>query len=85
MGFFAPYVGTVFGDVLLQFAPLGLGVSVQAAFLFSFLGYFAGSVGHWFARWPQAALWLDRLAGLLFWGLAGQACFLLSFLGSFAG
>jgi threonine/homoserine/homoserine lactone efflux protein len=51
--------------------------TVQAAFLFSFLGYFAGSVGQWFARWPQAALWFDCLAGSIFCGLGARLIFIV--------
>jgi threonine/homoserine/homoserine lactone efflux protein len=43
--------------------------TVQAALLFGVLGYFAGTVGQWFARWPRVALWFDRLAGAIFCSL----------------
>jgi threonine/homoserine/homoserine lactone efflux protein len=65
------------GDVLWQLALLGVAFTVQAAFLFSFLGYFAGSVGQWFARWPLASLWFDRLAGLIFCGLGARLIFIV--------
>ncbi len=57
------------GSVGWQMAALGLTFTVQAAVLFSLLGFFAGSIGLWFNRRPRAGLWLDRLAGTVFIGL----------------
>ena len=69
LAFLPQFVQTERGDVPWQLAALGVAFTVQAAVLFGSLGYFAGTVGQWFARWPKVALWFDRLAGLIFCGL----------------
>jgi len=69
LAFLPQFVDASQGDVPWQLAALGVVFTLQAAVLFSSLGYFAGTVGQWFARWPAVALWFDRLAGLVFCGL----------------
>ena len=69
LAFLPQFVQAERGDVPWQLAALGVAFTVQAAVLFSSLGYFAGTVGQWFARWPVVALWFDRLAGVIFCGL----------------
>ena len=69
LAFLPQFVQAERGDVPWQLAALGAAFTVQAAVLFSSLGYFAGKVGQWFARWPAVALWFDRLAGAIFCGL----------------
>ena len=69
LAFLPQFVQAERGDVPWQLAALGVAFTVQAALLFGSLGYFAGTVGQWFARWPKVALWFDRLAGLIFCGL----------------
>jgi threonine/homoserine/homoserine lactone efflux protein len=69
LAFLPQFVQAERGDVPWQLAALGVAFTVQAAVLFGSLGYFAGTVGQWFARWPKVALWFDRLAGLIFCGL----------------
>ena len=54
------------GHVAWQTAQLGLVFTVQAALLFSLLGYFSGTVGQWLQRHGSAGVWLDRLAGTIF-------------------
>jgi threonine/homoserine/homoserine lactone efflux protein len=54
------------GRVAWQLALLGLLFTLQAALLFSLLGYFSGSVGAWLNRRPSVGQWLDRLAGTVF-------------------
>ncbi|MFC5461850.1 LysE family translocator [Massilia niabensis] len=54
------------GDVPAQMLALGVTFTVQAAILFGLLGYFAGAVGGWLERKPDAGKWLDRLAGGVF-------------------
>jgi threonine/homoserine/homoserine lactone efflux protein len=69
LAFLPQFVQAERGDVPWQLAALGVALTLQAAVLLGSLGYFAGNVGQWFARWPVVALWFDRLAGLIFCGL----------------
>ena len=69
LAFLPQFVDASQGDVPWQLAALGVVFTLQAAVLFGSIGYFAGTVGQWFARWPAVALWFDRLAGLVFCGL----------------
>ena len=77
LAFLPQFVDASQGDVLWQLAQLGVAFTVQAALLFGSLGYFAGKVGQWFARWPLVALWFDRVAGLIFCGLGARLIFLI--------
>lgn len=52
-----------------QMLELGLWFTLQAAVLFVSLGWFAGHIGAWLSRRPQAGVWLDRLAALVMAGL----------------
>jgi len=58
------------GRVGLQMALYGLSFAVITILVFVPLGYFSGQVGAWLRRRPGVALWLDRLTGVLFIGLA---------------
>ena len=69
LAFLPQFVDATRGDVSWQLAAFGLAFTGQAAVLFGLLGYFAGTVGQGFARWPAVAVWFDRLAGLIFCGL----------------
>lgn len=71
LSFLPQFVQPARGDSTLQIAQLGLLFTLQAALLFSLLGYFAGKVGEWLKAKRQRGLWLDRLAGgvLLLLGL----------------
>lgn len=77
LAFLPQFVDASQGDVPWQLAQLGVAFTVQAALLFGGLGYFAGKVGQWFARWPLVALWFDRVAGLIFCGLGARLIFLV--------
>jgi threonine/homoserine/homoserine lactone efflux protein len=77
LAFLPQFVDASQGDVPWQLAQLGVAFTVQAALLFGSLGYFAGTVGQWFARWPLVALWFDRVAGLIFCGLGVRLIFLV--------
>ena len=72
LAFLPQFVQAARGDVPWQLAQLGVAFTAQAALLFGLLGYFAGTVGQWFARWPVVALWFDRLAGVIFCGLGAR-------------
>lgn len=63
LSFLPQFVQPARGDSMLQIAQLGLLFTLQAALLFSLLGYFAGQVGEWLKAERQRGLWLDRLAG----------------------
>jgi threonine/homoserine/homoserine lactone efflux protein len=63
LSFLPQFVQPARGDGTLQIAQLGLLFTLQAALLFSLLGYFAGQVGEWLKAKRQRGLWLDRLAG----------------------
>ena len=76
LAFLPQFVQADSGDVPWQLAQLGVAFTVQAAVLFGLLGYFAGTVGQWFARWPLVALWFDRLAGVIFCGLGARLIFI---------
>ena len=72
LAFLPQFVQAARGDVPWQLAQLGVAFTAQAALLFGLLGYFAGTVGQWFARWPLVAVWFDRLAGVIFCGLGAR-------------
>ena len=54
------------GSVGLQLAGLGIAFTIQAAILFSLLGYYSGAIGQWLKRKPTAGAILDRIAGTVF-------------------
>lgn len=66
LSFLPQFVVTDNGQVALQLAGLGLIFTLQAAVLFSSLGYFSGAVGQWLNRRPKAGVILDRVAGTVF-------------------
>ena len=53
-----------------QMAILGAVFAVQTAVVFGAIAWGAGYVGEWLQRRPGAAVWLDRLAGVVFLLLA---------------
>ncbi|RUR50817.1 LysE family translocator [Vreelandella populi] len=69
LSFLPQFVVTINGRVPVQLAGLGLTFTLQAAVLFSLLGYFSGAVGQWLNRRPKAGMILDRVAGTIFVGL----------------
>jgi threonine/homoserine/homoserine lactone efflux protein len=69
LSFLPQFVVVSRGQVGLQLGLLGLVFTVQAALLFTLLGWFSGAIGGWLARRPGAGKWLDRLAGTVFVGL----------------
>lgn len=58
-----------------QMLVLGLLFIAVTIFVFVPLGLGAAAIGQWLRRWPAAGLWLDRVAGVLFLGLAGYVLF----------
>ncbi|CAG8865746.1 Homoserine/homoserine lactone efflux protein [Pseudomonas fluorescens] len=75
LSFLPQFVVADRGQVGAQLAGLGLIFTVQAAILFSVLGYFSGSIGQWLSRKPKAGLILDRVAGTVFMGLGLKLIF----------
>ncbi|WP_268945174.1 LysE family translocator [Pseudomonas congelans] len=69
LSFLPQFVIAENGHVGAQIAELGITFTLQAAVLFSVLGYFSGAVGQWLGRRPNASCMLDRLAGTVFIGL----------------
>lgn len=49
---------------------LGLLFAAQTVVIFGAIGWFAGSIGSRLQRQPRIALWLDRIAAVVFIGLA---------------
>jgi threonine/homoserine/homoserine lactone efflux protein len=76
LAFLPQFVVPQRGDVAWQLALLGGVFTLQAAILFVLLGYFSGTVGQWFARWPRVGLGFDRLAGIIFCGLGLRLIFI---------
>lgn len=54
------------GSVGSQLAGLGVAFTIQAAILFSLLGYYSGAIGQWLKKTPKAGVILDRVAGTVF-------------------
>jgi threonine/homoserine/homoserine lactone efflux protein len=54
------------GSTGIQLGALGIVFTLQAAVLFSLLGYYSGAIGQWLKRKPKAGLILDRVAGTVF-------------------
>jgi len=69
LSFLPQFVVAARGDANLQIGMLGIVFTLQAAVIFSLLGYFSGSIGQWLNRTPRAGMWLDRIAGTVFIGL----------------
>ncbi|MFG6447840.1 LysE family translocator [Roseateles sp. BYS180W] len=72
LAFLPQFVRPAQGEVALQLGLLGLIFTAQAALLFGTLGWCAGGLGARLARWPQAGVWLDRTAGLIFIALGAR-------------
>lgn len=69
LSFLPQFVISTHGHVGWQMAALGITFTLQAAVLFSLLGYFSGSIGQWLNAKPGASMLLDRIAGIVFVGL----------------
>lgn len=70
IAFLPQFVDPARGAVWAQMLLLGALFAVQTVVIFGSLGWFAGSVGVRLQRQPQLAVWLDRCAGTIFFGLA---------------
>ena len=58
------------GPVWLQMVVLGALFAAQTVIIFGSLGWSAGSIGDRLQRQPALAVWLDRVAALIFFGVA---------------
>ena len=56
----------------LQIIVLGVIFTLSAMLVFQLIALFAGAIGNWLRRRPRAGVWLDRLTGVLFIGLAAR-------------
>jgi len=70
IAFLPQFVDPARGAVWAQLLLLGAVFAAQTVVIFGSLGWFSGSVGARLQRQPTVAVWLDRLAGTLFIGLA---------------
>lgn len=66
LSFLPQFVVAGHGHVGWQTVQLGLIFTLQAALLFSLLGYFSGVIGAYLQRHARTGVWLDRLAGTIF-------------------
>ena len=69
LSFLPQFVVAEQGHVGWQLGVLGLLFTLQAGLLFAALAYFAAAIGAWLSRRPEAGMWLDRIAGMVFIGL----------------
>ncbi len=58
------------GAVGVQMVVLGIVFALQTVIVFGAIAVAAGSIGRMLARRPHFGIWLDRLAGVMFIGLA---------------
>lgn len=72
LSFLPQFVDASRGRVEWQLGLLGVLFSLQAAVLFGLIGYFAGTIGTWLARKPNAGKWLNQMTGILFFSLGAR-------------
>ena len=58
------------GDLVIQFLMLGVIFMAVALGIFLIIAGLAGSLGHWFNQSPKSQIVLNRMAGMVFVGLA---------------
>ena len=75
LAFLPQFVEESAGDRGLQLAVLGLVFTVNAVLVFSLVGFFSGRVGSLLQGRAGVSKWLDRMTGVLFWGLAVRLLF----------
>jgi len=66
LAFLPQFVDARHGGTGWQVVQLGLVFAIQAAVIFGLIGWFSGAIGERMSRRPALALWLDRLAGVIF-------------------
>ena len=70
IAFLPQFVDQARGEVWPQMLLFGALFAAQTVVIFGSLGWFAGSIGARLQRQPGLAVWLDRCAGTIFFGLA---------------
>lgn len=70
IAFLPQFVDPSRGALWPQMVLLGLLFAVQTVLIFGLVGWFAGSIGQRLQAQPRIAVWLDRVAGAIFVGLA---------------
>jgi threonine/homoserine/homoserine lactone efflux protein len=70
LAFLPQFANPDLGSVSLQIVMYGLIFIVVTLFVFGSIAITAGRLGHWLRRSITAQLWLNRVAGLVFVGLA---------------
>jgi threonine/homoserine/homoserine lactone efflux protein len=70
IAFLPQFVDPGRGAPWVQMLLLGLLFAVQTVVIFGGIGWFAGGIGSRLQRQPRIALWLDRIAAVVFVGLA---------------
>lgn len=70
VAFLPQFVDPARGSLWPQMLLLGVLFAVQTVLIFGAIGWFAGGIGTRLQRQPRIALWLDRIAGAIFIGLA---------------
>ncbi|CAL93071.1 LysE family translocator [Azoarcus olearius] len=70
LAFLPQFVSADGGHATLQMVALGSLFAVQTVLVFGGFALAAGTLGRAIARRPAAGAWLDRIAGLIFIGLA---------------
>lgn len=75
LAFLPQFVRPGDGGVTAQMVVLGAAFALQTVFVFGAIALAAGSIGTMLARRPAAAVWLDRIAGAIFIGLALRLAF----------
>lgn len=70
LAFLPQFVRPDLGPVGWQMVTLGVVFALQTVLVFGAIAYAAGGIGHLLARHPRLGPWLDRVAGVMFIGLA---------------
>lgn len=60
------------GDVTMQMIMLGMAFALQTTVVFGTIAVAAAAIGRVLAHHARAGLWLDRIAGMIFLGLAAK-------------
>lgn len=64
------------GGILLQISYFGFLFIIATLLVFSLAAFLGGRLAAWFNRSPRARLWMNRIAGMIFLGLALMLVFL---------
>lgn len=70
LAFMPQFVHAEAGSATMQMLVLGLVFMLQTVVVFGAVAYMAGGIGRLLKRRPGVAPWLDRIAGVIFIGLA---------------